>query len=178
MLDPAPGISLSINGAETCDGNVLLAVGIERADAAPGLQTFEVGIDDGIFAVVSREQDHRTLLQVQVDVVLEGDGTRQPDATRHDEMTTSSLADAAHGKVEFFRVVVVPVSACTIFGDALREFIEHRPAHLCHLEGQSFRIARQVVGRKLGRIEVLAASHCQSQRQSWDKIFLHSIKDD
>ena len=158
MFDPSPGVTMSVDGSEARDGNVLLAVGIERADAAPGLQAFEVGIDNGIFAVVAREQDHRTLLQMQVDVVLEGDGAREPDATWHDEVTASALADAAHGKIEFFRVVIVPVSTCTVFGDALRKLIEDRSAHLCHLEGQSFRIKRQVVGRKLGRIEVFAAS--------------------
>ena len=137
-LDPAPGVTLSVDGAEACDGDVLLAHGIQRADAAACLQSLEVGIDDGILVVIAREEDHSAVLQMQVNIVLEGNGSCKPDASGHDEVASTALADATHGEVEFLGVVVVSVTACTVFGDAFRKVLEGGTLHLCHLEGQSF----------------------------------------
>ena len=75
---------------------------------------------------------------MQVHIVLEGDGSCEPDATGHDKVASTALADATHGEVEFLGVVVVSVTACAVFGDAFRKVLEGGTLNLCHLEGQSF----------------------------------------
>ena len=87
-LHAAPPFAVSVDDAFARDADIGPLAG---GDARHGLAVLEVR------SPVGREQDRRIPLQMQVDVVFQGDGPGDVDAGRDDEMSASLLRQGADG---------------------------------------------------------------------------------
>ena len=105
LLDLAPGIAVAVDDALAGNGDVMLPCRMDRREAATDIQTLEIRVDDRIQVLVGIEDDHRSPLQVQVDVALQSDRSGLPDPGRNDEMTAALFRQPVDGPGKRRRIV-------------------------------------------------------------------------
>ena len=90
-LHRAPPFSITIDGSFSGDGDVLSLAGIDGWGSTVFFLTgFIIYLD--VVVLIFREDDDGILLQMQVNVVLQGNQTGEIDAGRYVEMTAAHLA--------------------------------------------------------------------------------------
>ena len=88
-LDGTPLCAVAVDDAFARNGDVLTLRGAYGRHALLGVLL----VNEQPF--VWREEDDGVLVEVQVDVVLEHDGAREPDAGRHDQTSAALLGELA-----------------------------------------------------------------------------------
>ena len=100
----APGVAAAVESPAAGDGDVVRALGVDRREAAPYVQSLEVGVDDGIQVLVRVEDDEGVPLQVHLDATLQADRTGPPDARRHHQAAASLSGKVRDGGGECLRI--------------------------------------------------------------------------
>ena len=122
-LYAAPPLSVTVDDALTGDADIRPLAG---GDARHGLAVLQMR------RPVGRQEDHRIPLQMQVDMVFQGDGTGDEDAGRHDEVPAPLLRQGADGLREGVSIVRQAVTDAAEFLQAQRVVRNYRQLGFHH----------------------------------------------
>ncbi len=137
VLDLPPVFAAAVDDTAAGDGNVMRAGGVQRGQAAPHVQAFEIRVDDGVQVLVGVEDHDGILLHAQFDMALELDGTGAPDTGRDDELAAALLFQGGDGIGKGGRVQDDAVPHAPEIGQGDRTGGDGRKLHPGHVEGKS-----------------------------------------
>ena len=93
----APRVAVAVDDAEARNGHVL---GVHRRNgrlAAPRIEPLESNLHERIERLVIAEHNHGVLLQVQLDIVFQHDGSRVPHARRNHHAAAALRREGVDG---------------------------------------------------------------------------------
>ena len=140
LLDRTPELAIAVNHALTSDGDILGTIGRERRLTTTRIKSLERGLDNRIERLVARELDDGTHLQMEVDVGLEHDGTCEPHASRHHQMTTALLCQGRNSLLESFGIQSGAIAYSAELLQVHRVGRNNGSADLRHLKRQFLRV--------------------------------------
>ena len=143
-VPPVVLVGLAVQGALAGQSNVLLLVSVDQGAPVVQLGAFVVGKDQGVVCrgdVLGEPQDRVLILQVQVHVALEGDGTYVVDTRGDDDGAAAPGTGLVNGTLDGCGVQLSVVGDSTVVQNAYRIIGEHRVGNvgedlLSHIPGQ------------------------------------------
>ena len=103
---PRLAASAAVNGSLTGHGNVGGLEGIDAGRQVEALQSFPRRLDDGIQLWFEGELQHGSFLNMQVDMALQADGSREEGLTgRHNDTSAALCRAFVDGLLDSFLVL-------------------------------------------------------------------------
>lgn len=136
FLDHAPGLAAAVDHSAAGDRDVFLAVGVDRGLAAPRVEALKARPDHGVELARGIKDNHRVMLDVQVDVALDPDGAGAPDPCRHHEVAAAAGSEVVHRLCEGLCVERRTVGDAAEVKKADAEVRYAGSGYFAHLEGE------------------------------------------
>ena len=135
-----PILAVAIDDAFARDGYVGSVDSTERRLTTTRIEALEGCLDDRIESLIGSKLDDGASLQMQVDIVFEHDGTREPYALRHHKMASATLRQRLDGPLERLGAELGAGTVGIEVGKIHRSLWEVRSLYLSHCERQVGRV--------------------------------------
>ena len=143
-------------------------LGMDGRKAATHVQTLEIGVDDGVQVLVGAEHYYCILVQIELYVALQADGTGEPDAGGNQQAAAALLGQMADGSGKCICIESNAIPHSAKVGERHGKGGDYR---LRNIAGDLLVIIIRLPGRT-GGISAGRQSHYQSKE--YGRNFIHT----